>query len=279
MDPSQSSSRNWCFTLNTPKDEDRDDLLSLVGTKSISYMIIGLEKGEKTEHPHLQGYVHFVKGVTLKFLKDKLCDRAHFEMCKGSSSSNIDYCSKDGDFKEKGDRPRMGSRTDLANIRSLVSSGVAMNKIAFESSSLQGIKYAETLLKYSQMKDREKPRVVWLWGVSGVGKSRKAFSMCPLEDTWVSSDRLEWFDGYFGQSNAIIEDFRGSMCRFAFFLRLLDRYPLRVPVKGGFVIWCPKLIVVTSSFAPKDVYSGERVYEQIDQLLRRIDEVEELVRV
>ena len=50
---------------------------------------------------------------------------------------------------------------------------------------------------------------------------------------------MDWFDGYDGQDTAIFDDFRASGNRFSYILRLIDRYPMDVPVKGGFVYWNP----------------------------------------
>lgn len=55
-----------------------------------------------------------------------------------------------------------------------------------------------------------------------------------------------WFDGYLGESVAVFDDFRPWWCRFDYLLALLDRYPIRVPVKGGFVNWIPEIIIITT---------------------------------
>jgi hypothetical protein len=49
----------------------------------------------------------------------------------------------------------------------------------------------------------------------------------------------------------------------------LDRYPYRLPVKGGFRQLVADIIVITSPYHPKYVY-GSRTVEDINQLLRRI---------
>lgn len=269
-------SRNWCFTLNTPLDTDLEDLLSLVGSRCITYMIVGVEKGDETSRTHLQGYVHLSKGLSFDSVKKMLGERLHIEPCRGSPESNIAYCSKQGEWSEQGERPRQkGSRCDLDKVRDMVDDHVPMDVIVSSCRSFQSVRYAETLLKYQKLRTRGKPRVVWLYGKTGVGKTRRAYEMFSGE-YWVSSNDLTWFDGYYGQPNVLIDDFRASMCKFAFLLRLLDRYPLRVPVKGGFVSWNPVNIVVTSTSLPQDCYESEKIREDIGQLLRRIDEIVEV---
>lgn len=115
---------------------------------------------------------------------------------------------------------------------------------------------------------RDPPEVRWYWGPTGTGKTRQAWEECGVEDTWVTSTELKWFDGYYGQKNVIIDDFRDSLCKLTDILRITDRYPLKLPVKGGFVNWEPKLIIVTSSHDPRSMYRN--VGEDIQQLIRRI---------
>lgn len=67
-----------------------------------------------------------------------------------------------------------------------------------------------------------------------------------------------WFDGYEGQDDVLMDDYQCSMLDREFFLRLLDRYPMQVPVKGGFVEWRPKRIIITSNHNPIDWYASEQ---------------------
>lgn len=57
-----------------------------------------------------------------------------------------------------------------------------------------------------------------------------------------------WFDGYMGQKRVVLDDYRSYHLPFNFLLRLLDRYPIQVPVKGGYVNFIPEEIIVTSPF-------------------------------
>lgn len=96
---------------------------------------------------------------------------------------------------------------------------------------------------------------------------------------WISNDPdLKWFDGYQGQTYAIIDDFRRQGIKFSWVLRLLDRYPLLVQVKGGYTRWIPKFIIITCPVPPREAYQymdkdGElQDWDGIEQLLRRIDD-------
>jgi len=87
-----------------------------------------------------------------------------------------------------------------------------------------------------------------LVGTAGSGKTRLVFQKCP--SLWIAPDpSLKWFDGYGGEEDVLLDDYRGGADD-AFLLRVLDRYPLTVPIKGGFVVWKPTRIFITSNDEP-----------------------------
>ena len=99
-----SNSQGWCFTLNNHTDEERVKLLAT----DCKYVIIGDEVGESGT-PHLQGFIYFEARKSLKQVK-KLNGKSHWEMTKGSIDQNIEYCSKDGKFEERGIKPMSQKR-------------------------------------------------------------------------------------------------------------------------------------------------------------------------
>lgn len=66
-----------------------------------------------------------------------------------------------------------------------------------------------------------------------------------------------WFDEYHYEDCVILDDFRTHWCHYSYLLRLLDKYPMSVPVKGGFRAWRPKVIIVTCMKKPEDLYTWE----------------------
>lgn len=88
-------------------------------------------------------------------------------------------------------------------------------------------------------------------GSPGSGKTRWVFDRFEATGLYVSpvgqSKTALWFDGYSAEATALIDDFRGSIS-YEDFLKLTDPwYSHRVPVKGGYVIWNPDRIIVTSN--------------------------------
>lgn len=92
-----SPSKSWCFTHNNYTMDQLDQLVQGFEKYDMQY-IIGLETG-KEGTPHLQGFCHH---KTIKFRpieKLSLNFMPHFEKCKGTFQQNVDYCSKDGDYR------------------------------------------------------------------------------------------------------------------------------------------------------------------------------------
>lgn len=58
-----------------------------------------------------------------------------------------------------------------------------------------------------------------------------------------------WFDYYDGQAVVVVDDVNPANFSSNLFLRTADRYPLRLPVKGGFTTFNAKLMVFTSNIA------------------------------
>lgn len=105
------------------------------------------------------------------------------------------------------------------------------------------------------------------YGSTGTGKTRRAIEEDKVEWTH-GGDR--WFDGYDQQERVLFDDFDGvkSGITYRKLLQLLDRYPLQVPIKGGFVEWCPRVIVITTNIPPDRWYPDE----DYSPLQRRIDD-------
>lgn len=89
---------------------------------------------------------------------------------------------------------------------------------------------------------------------------------------------LRWFDGYDAHKAVILDDFRPAWCKLHVLLRLLDRYAMRVEVKGSTRQWKPESIWVTAPKPPTE-YFAEWEGEDLSQLARRIHEIRECVCV
>lgn len=264
-----AKARGWCVTLNNYTEAELASL-TRADQPQVRYWIVGREVGEGGT-PHLQGYVYFHNAKTMAQTKAYVGERAHLERSAGSGPENRAYCSKDGNFTEHGELPSQGSRTDIAAVKkAILIDDRPLPAVIMECSGYQSMRTAELLDKYKPMKQREPPEVVWIWGATGTGKSRYCWEKMGTEDTWVSSKDLRWWQGYSGQRNVILDDFRADFCKFHELLRILDRYPYQVEYKGGSTYLRATRIYITSAWPPENIY---KTIEDISQLSRRITKV------
>lgn len=288
-----SKSRGFCFTVNNWTDA-RLQLITDYARANSAYCIIGDERGENGT-PHLQGYIYFRCPRAFTSVANSLGEpRAHVERARGSPNQNKEYCSKQHVIFEHGECPQQGRRIDLENIRKCIENGATDVEIASQSFATW-CQYGRRFSDYRRLLQvrprRWKSVVVWIWGETGTGKTRFVHELDDVgvkRQINVSLERYEgsvvddlrglyiavdpsfsWTDGYEGQDSVLIDDYRGE-CPLASFLRLLDRYPMQVPVKGGFTEWSPKIIYITSNLLPRSCYAS-KTQEELAPLYRRID--------
>lgn len=273
------TARAWCFTLNNPTIEDPGFLQLLVEStvfaKTIYY---GCETGDSGT-PHLQGIAIFTTPVRLgriqRLFQKYNISSCHCTKCRNRSAA-IEYCGKeDPDPIHLGDpfSGTPGKRVDLESACSALLEHRDMNVFKTDYAAIY-VKYhrgfEKLLISDGHIPRTEPPDITWIYGPTGTGKTRSVFEEEDLNNLWLASSSLKWFDGYHGQDAVLIDDFRGNFCTFHSLLRYLDRYPMDVPIKGGFAHWNPKRIYITSSKHPSQIYD---VDEDVNQLLRRITRI------
>jgi hypothetical protein len=284
-DAKAKRSRAWVFTLNNYTPEDEIVLKKL----ECEYMIYGhehtgprpssLKEGDPWT-PHLQGYVYFANARTMSAIKKKTTVRIHLEPAVGKAEDSRRYCTKEDTegFYEMGTMPEQGKRNDMALVKDIVMEGGTMDDVVRVASNYQVGRWGEWLMKYQPVPplDRELD-VYWYWGATGTGKTWAALHEAEAEEGgyWMSSKNLRWWDGYQGQKNIVIDDFRADFCPLHELLRYLDPYPCRVEVKGSSFWFAPRRIWITCPYPPHDAYQSERAQENIGQLTGRITAVKQ----
>lgn len=265
-------SKSWCFTLNNYTDEDE----CIIKEFEYNYLVYGREIAPTTKTPHLQGFVTFKKSMRLSGLKT-LHEKIHWIVAKGSKEQNRVYCCKEGQFFES-QPSKQGERTDLTLLAdSIKTKGL---KKAIEENPGSFIRYHSGMTKFAESLHDDtprnfKPEVYWIYGKSGCGKTKYVSEK--EKDLWWSGVDLKWWQGYNNQEAVVFDDFRGDMCKFRWLLRLLDRTPVTVEVKGGSKQFNSKRIYITSINPPEAAYKvTELDGEPLTQLTRRITKVIQL---
>ena len=99
---------------------------------------------------------------------------------------------------------------------------------------------------------RGEQEVFVLWGVTGSGKSHRAFEHAG-DNCYIKSPLTKWWDGYHGQENVVVDEFRGQI-DISHLLRWLDKYPCMVETKGSAIPLKTKKWWFTSNLDPRTWY-------------------------
>lgn len=269
-----SKTRNFCFTINNYTEDSHK---ALWDWNQVTYIIYGREVGEQGT-PHLQGYCELKTAVVFTTIKKKI-PTAHIENRQGTAAQAAEYCKKEKDFVEKGEMSNQGKRTDIEQATDLIIAGKTMREVALNNPSTY-VKFHKGLMAFKSiiLQPRDSvPEVICYYGTTGVGKSKIAREETDKDTRYVwnpSNDK--WFDGYEGQPQLIMEEFRGQL-PFGFILALTDRYDMKVQYKGGMIEMVATKIIFTSPKHPREWYNHETdSTDKIDQLLRRFTKIEQL---
>lgn len=289
--------RSYVFTLNNYKDEDIEHLKAA----DCKYLVFGKEVGEQGTN-HLQGTIQYKNAKVFSTVKKDVGERAHIEICK-SLLDSVKYCKKDGDWFEKGQVPTDGGvnekeRWELA-LKEAQETGVCSDaQIQFKYRNVIK-KHHEDHILSRELQPLQNLDNVWIWGASGVGKSKLARTFgeesntgssataspadadsgvvpqARLSPRWQSfaeggggslyDKRLnKWWDGYTDEPTVLLDDFDKRHDYLIHYLkRWADHYPFPAEIKGGSKVIRPKRIIVTSNWNPEDIWKDENDLEPI----------------
>lgn len=267
------TSRNYCFTTFNMNWDFHN------ASKNVRYMILQLEETKEGKE-HYQGYLELDEPLRINRVKTILGDDTmHLEKRRGTKDEAINYCKKkesqlDGPWEFGNPEVGQGHRSDLEEISLAIKNKATLKDLATN--------YTQTFIKYPsgitkvkgliQEKRNQKTKLIIYWGDAGTGKTRKAYEENP--DAYFKPNGM-WWDGYDNQKCVIIDDYDGYI-GFREFLQLTDRYPHKVPFKGGFTEFNSEKIIITSNIDPEYWYMGERLNKASnDAFNRRIDEKRE----
>lgn len=233
------------------------------------------EIGSNTDFVHWQLLVHS-KRMTLSALK-VIFPRAHIEPSRSSAAEAYVWKEEtrvEGTQFELGAKPfKRNSKTDWAAVRVAAESGnlsVVPDDVFIRCySNLRRIQ-----LDHQRPQDRGTVKIRLFLGPSGTGKSFSAFGAFGTEAYYSKIPTTKWWDGYQGEKNIIIDEFRGQVS-ISLVLRWLDPagYPLTLEVKGGGCVAHFTNVIITSNLHPLEWYP-ELDLPSKNALLRRIEIVE-----
>jgi len=270
---SNTRSRTYFFTINNVNEETE----LAFSTQECVYQIYQIEEGESGTI-HLQGVVYYANARAFNSIK-KEYPSAHIEVCKDIHKS-IQYCSKEdtrirGPY-EYGTRPEQGKRGDLTRIKNQIMTGELTVYDIRQANPEIYHQYGRTLeaIETDFMNSRLRTEMtigVWIWGKTGVGKSEMAADIAKDYSSIYYHQVKDkgWWCSYKQQECVVINDFRGAI-EYDDLLNLTDWTPYHVSRRGKEpVSFISKIIIITSSLSPEEVYWRRMASDSIEQIQRR----------
>lgn len=273
--------KGWCCTINK-RDEDYD--FNLVAKDNIKYLVVGKETGE-SGNKHWQIFVRLNKPQRMSWLKKVFNNNTmHCEPQMGSNDQAAEYCKKENMYYEYGSLvgAEQGARMDLVGfVESLKDESKDFIDLTDEHPKEMvkyykfGDRYRQEMIKRKAKERHMMPvKVVYIWGKTRCGKTKKAYEMDPklYRLTQGEGTQTTWFDGYMGEDTLLIDDFRGGI-KMSYILQLLDRYYMSPQIKGSFTHKCWLTVIITSNKPPEAQYPGVEDQDARDAWLARLTQV------
>lgn len=260
-----------CYTEKSP-----------VFTEKWVYMRQQRETCPKTGRKHWQGFGQLLNRQTFAGVQKLLPRGTHVEWCmdedKADAYAHKDESSISGTRQQFGKRKirEQGRRTDIERAcEDAIKGGIKACSDAMIVKYHRGLERLISLRKSDMVLKEdfyERKRVVWIWGSSGAGKSKKAYFDSIGHTFWKMEENHEWFDRYEGQEVALIDEMTPGKMSFSTWKQITDGYPVFAKVKGGFTDFKPKTIYFTSSYPPEILFCLATENEKTE-LNRRITEI------
>lgn len=265
--------RRWCFTsFDTKHEPEFDD-------DWMSYLVFQLESAPGTGRLHWQGFIVCNQTVRLKRLIN--WHEGHYEKARGNNRQNRAYCTKE-DSRAPGELPReygrmpegQGSRTDIAEFRDAIFEGKTDMELLLEwpTTMSRHPKFVGTCRQAkTQSMVRPEPIVYWVYGSSGLGKSHLIHNYFEGQP-YICTPLNGFFSPYNGEDVFILDEFQleGFPGGFKFLLRLLDRWPVSLNIKGSSLQVISRFFLISTIEHPDFfVPSGQ----DTNQLIRRIHNI------
>lgn len=270
-------SRNWVFTEFKLK-EDHSNLFpeDLIKKYNIKAYIYQLEECPSTKRLHYQGSLSFNTAYSQQHCI-KLLSKARWRIRKGNADSNMKYCSKseskvEGPWEYGTLDSEQGKRSDLLECRDMIMDGSSIQSLVeTDSVGASTLRYMRSLERYQLMRlpMRFWPMEIFLFvGKPGTGKTSAVIDLLGEDkhNLYIKDSTEEFWEGYVGQENVLLEEFNGSSMHRGVLLQLLDRYPMRVKIKGASAQFCSKRIFITSNYHPL------KWYKDSEAVIRRLRE-------
>lgn len=201
---------------------------------------------------HLKKKMRYMAFVSyLETLIPRYHHKCDVQACTGTWEENRKYVTKLGNDREslkpadqywiQGEQPQPGKRNDILDLRSAIRAGSSADDCVTDGLITNGNSWKlYHMLQVTNQAERDRniePKVHFLIGEPGSGKTRAMYDETEQwKDTrYVAMETSQWFEGYTGQLVVLVDDIRANWCHSGpnGLVKLIDRYPCRVAIKGS----------------------------------------------
>lgn len=280
--------RAWCFTLNNYTEDDWEKCDKI---ENCIYGVIGKEVSASGTK-HLQGFYYFKTEKSLKQMKE-IFQKAHWKnkyknslfvntsnYCKKGEQPHAEWeiakengvnWGKNAVYKEFGILPMDQKRKGEFGDKTIKERWNLAKEGKFEELPPEQIKIYEYIFrKHSSISDRNELNNLWIYGQSGIGKSKYVNDNYP--DAYKKMMN-KWWDGYNHEETVVLEDFDPSHSQYlSYYLKIwADHYKFNAEVKGGSLTIRPKIFIITSQYLPDQCFHEDKTLEAIGRRFKIIN--------
>lgn len=262
-------SRGFFITCN----KDIDEGIKVIMNIKTRYTVIGpIEKAPTTGHIHFHAGIYFENTRSFNAIR-KMLPEMHLERAEGTVAQLKDYCTKEGSaVYESGIPPHQGQSLSTQELK-VMSKGEIVDQVKNPNHALSYIKLKDIIGNNITLRDQSKwglMRCFYIWGESGVGKTRLAARIIGLD---TECNKVFYEGGFWhGMGDAeycLYDEWRDSQMPASEFIRFIDYNKNLMNVKGGSMVNNFTTIVITS------VQDFDNIYRNVDdeprkQWIRRI---------
>lgn len=299
-----NQSRKYLLTIQNPEEKGftHDVLRDTCAALNADYCCMADEVAPTTGTAHTHLFIYRKGAIRESTIRRKF-PGVHFDACIGSCSESRDYVAKagkwaddpkadtsiPGTFEEWGELPdeRQENNPTMADIITDLEAGKSTAaiirerpKFVFKTNDIEVAR--QTLNSERFLTEQRDVEVTYLYGNTGVGKTRSVYDAYPVGDICRITNYGKMngvrFDGYHGQDVLVFDEF-ASQIPLAELLCYLDRYPVNLPARYHDRVACYTKVYIISNLPLSAQYPTAQEYHPAvwQAFLRRIGKVVEML--
>ena len=174
-----------------------------------------------------------------------------------------------------------GARNDIIEFKNAVLGGASFGDLVENHTNAlaSNLGFYKELVKFKRLQEfKAKERevdVTYIYGAPGAGKTRSVYKEYGYDTVYSVDDYSHPFDSYDGENVLLLDEYHSNF-PITYFLKLLDRYPLKLKARYENKIACFTKVIIISNIPLDEQYKGlDSVTRQA--LLRRIKTIKHII--